>query len=156
MDPSVSINQMREIENEYPNFYNSDLPAFVCCTGQNCENNQENLKKVFTRICSKYFYVKNVNICKGIHNSRCQARVTYRMKVNDLPLEPDLKLHASFLLKHAPLNAVIIQEQRLLQLPKDVIVPYEIFCKCPMKFFDQAAEPSQMQPLIKQFQDLQA
>lgn len=70
---------------------------------------------------------------------------------NSLPLEPDLKLHVSFLLKHALLNAVIIQEQRLLQLPKDVIVPYEIFCKCPMKFFDQAAKLSQMQPLIKQF-----
>jgi hypothetical protein len=131
------------------------LPAAVCCTGQNSENNQENLKQTFTRTCSKYFYVKNVSICKRI-NSRCHARVTYGLKDDkDLPEEPDLKHLVSLLLKHAPLNAIIIGEQRLLELPKNVIIPYEIFCKCPMKFFDKAAEPSELHPLVKQFQELQ-
>ncbi|XP_063914612.1 uncharacterized protein LOC135131028 [Zophobas morio] len=151
MYPTTFINEMREIDNEYPDFYNPHLPDFVRCTGHNGENDQENLKQTFRRICPKYFYVKNVSICKRINNSKCQARVTYGMKDDkDLPLEPDLKHHVSLLLKHAPLNTVLMGEQILLELPKNVIIVYEIYCECPLK----AAE--QMQSLIKQFQDLQA
>lgn len=82
----------------------------------------------------------------------CQARVTYGLKSDkDLPLEPDLKHLVSLLLKHAPLNTVIIGEERLLVLPKNVIIPYEIYCNCPRKFFEQAAELSQLQPIVKLF-----
>lgn len=54
----------------------------------------------------------------------------------DLPLEPDLKHHVSLLLKHAPLNTVIIGEERFLELLKNVIISYEIFCDSSLKFFD--------------------
>jgi hypothetical protein len=56
------------------------------------------------------------------------VRVTYGLKDDkDLPEEPDLKHLVSLLLKHAPLNAIIIGEQRLLELPKKCDNPLRNF-----------------------------
>jgi hypothetical protein len=167
-----SIDLMREIEKQYPDLYNrkhliivcllttyiefilAHLPASVCCLRQNDDDYDEKLKKTFMRTCPKYFQVNKVRMYKDINS--CQCRVTYSLKNNDdLPEEPDLKHLVSLLLKHSPINTVILKEQRLLELPKNIIVPYEIYCKCPKKFFDVAANRPQMQLLTEKFQILQ-